>query len=214
LSGVQEAFLSAQGVLSGLKPIPPESLIFDIGGRSTEFINVNYLDIIKVQSLDIGVVGLTEDKIKNDPPRPEEIMALDAFIREKLAVGDWTALTPGATLVGTAGTVTTMASMLMKLINYDRNLINNQVIDIESIMTLLIKLAKETTSERLKHPGLHPRRADVIVAGLVLVSTIMDFFSKAKIIISDNSLLEGLWLAAAGLVPLNPKNHEVSHDRI
>ncbi|MDR2301800.1 MAG: hypothetical protein LBF38_07160 [Deltaproteobacteria bacterium] len=209
LSGSQEAFLSARGVLSGLEPIPPETLIFDVGGRSTEFINVYGDQIVRVQSLDVGVVGLTEDFIKSDPPRPEELLSLDGYIRKKLSGGDWNSLTPQATLVGTAGTVTTMAAMLMKLIDYDRNKINNLVVDIESIMALLLKLSNETNQTRQAHPGLHPRRADVIVAGLVLVSTIMDYFSKAKIIISDNSLLEGLWLAAAGLVPLNPKMSEV-----
>ncbi|MDR1676882.1 MAG: hypothetical protein LBS44_00650 [Deltaproteobacteria bacterium] len=209
LSGAEEAFLSARGVLSGLDPIPPESLIFDIGGRSTEFINVKFRDIVKAQSFDIGVVSLTEDMIKNDPPKPEELMSLEAFIRQKLFSGDWSCLTPEATLIGTAGTVTTMAALLMKLPAYDRNLINNRIIDLEDIMNLLIALSRETTLERSKHPGLHPRRADVIVAGLVLVTAIMDFFSKAKIIISDYSLLEGLWLAAAGLAPLTTKNQEV-----
>ncbi|MDR2386889.1 MAG: hypothetical protein LBE80_04800 [Deltaproteobacteria bacterium] len=209
LSGAQEAFLSARGVLSGLEPRPPETLIFDVGGRSTEFINVYGDQIVQTQSLDLGVVGLTEDFVKSDPPRVEELLSLDGFIRKKLSGGDWSALSPQATLVGTAGTVTTMAAMLMKLVDYDRNRINNLVIDLESVMALLLKLSNETNQTRQAHPGLHPRRADVIVAGLVLVSTIMDFFSKAKIIISDNSLLEGLWLAAAGLVPLNPKMSEV-----
>jgi exopolyphosphatase/guanosine-5'-triphosphate,3'-diphosphate pyrophosphatase len=103
-----------------------------------------------------------------------------------------------------------MAAMLMRLTNYDRNLVNNSIVDIENIMALLVTLSKETVAQRAGHPGLHPRRADVIVAGLVLVTTVMDFFSKSKIIISDNSLLEGLWLAAAGLVPLTPqRNKEV-----
>ncbi|MDR2366852.1 MAG: hypothetical protein LBF58_01880 [Deltaproteobacteria bacterium] len=204
LTGAQEAYLSAMGVLSGLDPVPPETLIFDVGGRSTEFVNVYGRDIVKTQSLAVGVVGLTEGHIKHDPPEPWELMALDSHVREKLAGGDWTALTPGATLVGTAGTVTTMTAMLLGLIEYDRDQVNNRIVDIESAMALLMELAKETTAERQARPGLHPRRADVIVAGLVLVSTIMDYFSKAKIIISDNSLLEGLWLAAAGRAPLNP----------
>jgi exopolyphosphatase/guanosine-5'-triphosphate,3'-diphosphate pyrophosphatase len=144
------------------------------------------------------------------PPLPEQLLSLDSFVRTKLSEGDWRHLTAEATLVGTAGTVTTMAAMLLKLIDYDRNMINNLVIDIESVMALLLKLSNETNKTRQALPGLHPRRADVIVAGLVLVSTIMDYFSKAKIIISDNSLLEGLWLAAAGLVPLNPQMSEVS----
>jgi exopolyphosphatase/guanosine-5'-triphosphate,3'-diphosphate pyrophosphatase len=156
------------------------------------------------------VVGLTEGGVKNDPPLPEELMAMDGFIRGRLSAADWSLLTPEATLVGTAGTVTTMTAMLLKMTEYDRDLINNRVVDLESAMTLLSGLAGETVAERAARPGLHPRRADVIVAGLVLVTTIMDFFSKAKIIISDDSLLEGLWLAAAGLIPLNPTDREVS----
>ncbi|MDR0622563.1 MAG: hypothetical protein LBJ61_11930, partial [Deltaproteobacteria bacterium] len=85
LSGAQEAFLSARGVLSGLDPLPPETLIFDVGGRSTEFINARGSDIVKVQSLELGVVGLTEAMIASDPPRSEELMAMDAFIRQTLS---------------------------------------------------------------------------------------------------------------------------------
>jgi exopolyphosphatase/guanosine-5'-triphosphate,3'-diphosphate pyrophosphatase len=199
LSGAEEAHLSARGVLSGLDPLPPESLIFDIGGRSTEFISTRGKDIVAVQSLNMGVVGLTEDFIKSDPPQANEMLALESYIRDLLAGGDWTALTSAATLVGTAGTVTTLAAMLLKMINNDPKLINNRVIDIESILNLLMRLAQETNSQRQARPGLHPRRADVIVSGLILVSVIMDYFSKAKIIISDYSLLEGWWLAAAGL---------------
>ncbi|MDR1308494.1 MAG: exopolyphosphatase [Deltaproteobacteria bacterium] len=205
LSGDQEAFLSARGVLSGLGPVPPESLIFDVGGRSTEFAVARGRDIVGVQSLPLGVVGLTEAHVAADPPRPGELLAMEAAVLETLARGDWGLLGPGATLVGTAGTVTTIAAMLMGLGSYDPGRVNNAIVGQEGAMDLLGRLARLSTGERRSLPGLHPRRADVIVAGLVLVLSIMDYFSKAKMIVSDNSLLEGLWLAAAGLAPITPQ---------
>jgi exopolyphosphatase/guanosine-5'-triphosphate,3'-diphosphate pyrophosphatase len=83
--------------------------------------------------------------------------------------------------------------------------VNNQSFDRIRIGTLLETLAGLPAARRAALPGLHPRRADVIVAGLVEVATIMDFFGRGRLVVSDNSLLEGLWLAAAGLVSLAPE---------
>jgi exopolyphosphatase/guanosine-5'-triphosphate,3'-diphosphate pyrophosphatase len=202
LTGTQEARLSALGVLSGLAPIPESGLIMDIGGRSTEFISTRGRKLLTFQSLDVGVVGLTEDFVKSDPPAPTELAAMAASVKNTLQAANCNQLDPKATLVGTAGTVTTLAAMLLDLVNYDSNLVNNQVIGRQFLLDLLATLSTESLETRRLHPGLHPRRADVIVAGLVLLVEVMNFLSKDSLVVSDNSLLEGLWLAAAGLAPL------------
>jgi exopolyphosphatase/guanosine-5'-triphosphate,3'-diphosphate pyrophosphatase len=204
LSGSEEARLSALGVLSGLDPLPPSGLIVDIGGRSTEFIVTKGQTIASFQSLSLGVVGLTSQYVVNDPPRASELEALALASRTALAKlsPEILAVGPKATLVGTAGTVTTIGAMLLGLSDYDGDLVNNQVIAKEAINQLLARLAREKLTTRQKTPGLHPRRADVILAGLVLVLTILDFFGQSALTVSDNSLLEGLWLAAAGRVRL------------
>jgi exopolyphosphatase/guanosine-5'-triphosphate,3'-diphosphate pyrophosphatase len=203
LSGVNEARLTAQGVLMGLDPIPKAGLIFDIGGRSTEFIQTAQRDIVETKSLQMGVVGLTESFISTDPPTATELDNIAQHVRSLLDNCHWP-IDSSFSLVGTAGTVTTVAAMLMKMADYDSDKVNNQCFRRKEIGELLKTLAGEPITARLTHLGLHPRRADVIVAGLVLVTVVMDYFKKDSLIVSDNSLLEGLWLAAANLIPLSP----------
>ncbi|MDR2141373.1 MAG: hypothetical protein LBR11_06230 [Deltaproteobacteria bacterium] len=198
LSGRQEASLAAQGVLSGLSPIPPEGLIFDIGGRSTEFIRTQGRTLGALESLPLGVVSLTAQHIHHDPPTPEEIQSLKATIAQGLeplraALG---AMGPDLTLVGTAGTVTTVAAMLLGLTDYDSDLVNNRVFEKATIEELFERLASLSLTRRQLTPGLHPRRADVILAGLLEVLGVMSFFEASRLVVSDNSLLEGLWLVA------------------
>jgi len=202
LSGKEEAFLSASGVISGLNPIPDKSLIFDIGGRSTEFINTSNQNIIKTQSLPIGVVGLTEDFIAHDPPLPEELEKIDQKVQSILKTGDFSLVRPQTTLIGTAGTITTVAAMLLNIEAYRPELINNAIFTLSDINRLKLTLASETIKERLSRNGLHPKRADVIIAGLVEVTAIMKFFNIPTLVASDNSLLEGLWLVAAATICL------------
>jgi exopolyphosphatase/guanosine-5'-triphosphate,3'-diphosphate pyrophosphatase len=200
LSGEQEARLSALGVLSGLKP-PPSGLIFDIGGQSTEFINTRGHNLTKTQSLKMGVVSLTESFIHHDPPLPNEVTALKDKVLAILSQADWSAVN-NPTLLGTAGTVTTVAAMLLKLPNYDPELINQTTFHRQDIERLSAILTQEPVQMRLNHPGLHPKRADVIVAGILEVAAIMDYFSRDILVVSDNSLLEGLWLAANGIIQI------------
>jgi exopolyphosphatase/guanosine-5'-triphosphate,3'-diphosphate pyrophosphatase len=202
LSGGQEAFLSAAGVLSGLVPPLFEGIVFDVGGRSTEFALIEKGEVANVRSLDVGVVGLTESFISGAPARPDELAATARAVEERLKTLDWSVPRPGGRLVGTAGTVTTVAAMLLELENYDSEKTNNLVVSRQEVDRLLKALADETLERRRSRPGLHPRRADVIVAGLTEVSVIMDFFHADSLTVSDFSLLEGLWLAAAGLTPL------------
>jgi exopolyphosphatase/guanosine-5'-triphosphate,3'-diphosphate pyrophosphatase len=204
LSGAEEARLSALGALSGLDPVPDEALIVDIGGRSTELINTRGRDIAHVQSLAVGVVGLTERHLASDPPTPDQTAAARREVTDLLARADWSALGRNPALVGTAGTVTTVAAMLLGLSVYDPARINNSSFPRAAVEGLLAKLQPMPASERAKLPGLHPRRADVIVAGLLEVAAIMDYLGLGLLAVSDNSLLEGLWLAAAGLAEPAP----------
>jgi exopolyphosphatase/guanosine-5'-triphosphate,3'-diphosphate pyrophosphatase len=202
LSGSSEARLSALGVLTGLKPIPPVGLIFDIGGRSTEFILIREGILGLTQSLDMGVVSLTSEYINNDPPASEELDRLERRVHSILQKLDPGFRDPEVQLVGTAGTVTTVAAILMKLADYDSELVNNKVFSLGDIEILLKRLVQMPLKTRQMIPGLHPRRADVISAGLIEVLGIMNFFQKKQLTVSDNSLLEGLWLANKGLVDI------------
>lgn len=199
LSGEEEAALTGIGTLTGLSPLPDEALIFDIGGRSTELISSKGLEITTSQSLSVGVIELTESYLSS-PTRPGELEAVAAQVREALDKSKFSHLPPEVTLIGTAGTVTTVAALLLELKEFDPEQVNNARITSTAISNLLFTLADETMDERIKNHGLHPRRADAIVAGLVEVLEILKFFDRQELITSANGLLEGLWLKAAELL--------------
>jgi exopolyphosphatase/guanosine-5'-triphosphate,3'-diphosphate pyrophosphatase len=199
LTGQEEAALSAAGVLTGLAPLPAEALIFDIGGRSTEFIAARGGRIEKSRSLAMGVVELTE-RFLGDPARPDQLAALAASVRKTLRAADFSDVGPAPVLVGTAGTVTTVAALLLDLKEYRPELVNNARLEQSAVAALLAALAAEPVAARVEKYGLHPRRADAIVAGLVLVLEILGNFRQPFLLASDNGLLEALWLKAAGLL--------------
>lgn len=205
LSGQEEAGLTAAGVLTGLAPRPGRSLIFDIGGRSTEFISAAGSEIVRTRSLPLGVVLLTEEFLQAGRADGEsQLDKIAEAAREALRAADFSDLKPwaaeGFSLVGTAGTVTTMAALLLKLKTYDPARVNNARLERPAVAALLAELAPLTVAERVAGYGLHPRRADAITAGLALVLEIMDYFGRADLVVSDNGLLEGVWLRAASLM--------------
>jgi exopolyphosphatase/guanosine-5'-triphosphate,3'-diphosphate pyrophosphatase len=100
-------------------------------------------------------------------------------------------------LIGTAGTVTTLAAMVLELAVYEPDAVNNFRMERKALEGLFHKMAGMRTAERAELPGLSEKRADVILAGTLVVLEIMNFLKINQIIASDAGLLEGLWLAAA-----------------
>ena len=200
LSGDEEAGLTAAGVLHELSPLPRQSVIFDIGGRSTEFISAEGNRIIKSRSLAMGVVGLTETFARHDPPETEELARLSQEVKRIMTEADFSDIRPGSTLVGTAGTVTTLAAMLLGLKDYAPSLVQGARLGRPAVAALLAESSALTIEKRISRYNLHPRRADAIVAGLAMVLEILAFFHQPELVVSDNGLLEGLWLRAAGIL--------------
>ncbi|KXS55769.1 MAG: hypothetical protein AMR96_06365 [Candidatus Adiutrix intracellularis] len=197
LSGREEAGLTATGVLTVLAQLPARGLIFDIGGRSTEFILVEGARILRSWSLNIGVVGLVEAYLSASAG-PDQFEAARRVVRVVLAGVDFSLVPVGVTLLGTAGTVTTVATLLLDLKEYSSELINEARLTRSAVEGLLSTLAPLTVAERVSRYNLHPRRADAIVAGLLLLLEVLNFFHQDEFLVSDNGLLEGLWLKAAG----------------
>jgi exopolyphosphatase/guanosine-5'-triphosphate,3'-diphosphate pyrophosphatase len=202
LSGQVEAYLAASGVLAGLERIPDSALIFDIGGRSTEFILYHDKVIQRTMSLDIGVVGLYEAHVRSDPPTELELSQVAEQVRQALLDADWGDLREGAKLIGSAGTVTTITAMLLGMEEYIPIEVNGTEVKAKEVASLLAQLRKEPMAKRAKRAGLPKGRADVILPGLVLVTEILSFFRKKSFIASDNGLLEGIWLLNAGCIPV------------
>ncbi len=191
INGIEEAGLMAKGVLSLFPATPGKTIIFDIGGGSTEFVFIDDGQIEDRISMPLGVVGLTEKFLQTDPPKSNELDSLKVHCRNilrKNSANDDKVIT----LIGTAGTVTTLAAMTKNLFEYDPDQINGTVLTDENLLELSENILAMTFDHRSTLTGLEPGRADIISAGILLVLEIMDHFSQKALLVSDAGLLEGL----------------------
>ncbi|MCJ7833597.1 MAG: hypothetical protein MUQ20_04340, partial [Deltaproteobacteria bacterium] len=193
LKGHEEARIMAKGVLSVFPSTFGKTVIFDVGGGSTEFVFVDEGKIDQRVSLPLGVVGLTERFLRSDPPKTNESEFLKSYcqniLRKKLVKNDKI-----TNLIGTAGTVTTLAAMAKNLGDYDPEKINKTVLTKEYLIELSKKILALSFNQRAELTGLEPERADIIGAGILMVLEIMDYFSQESLLVSDAGLLEGLIL--------------------
>ena len=195
ISGAEEASLMTAGVLSALNPLPDSSLIIDIGGGSTEFVLCQKQKILWQASLPLGVVTLTESMTPKGRAAyiSESIDQLSAKIARYLPMKNGT-LQP-LSLVGTAGTVTTLAALDMQMPEYDWKRINNYTISDQRVSHWKSFLAPLTVPEREELPGMEPGRGDLIMAGIDIISVAMRKFNSSSLTISDFGILERLLLS-------------------
>ncbi|MCB0833652.1 MAG: Ppx/GppA family phosphatase [Bacteroidetes bacterium] len=195
LSGDEEAqttFFGGRMVLPQEEQLA-ETFLIDIGGGSTEYIVGNGSRIHKKTSLDIGSVRLTERFIKHDPVVFEEEDILRNFIRTCLSekLSDFS-VPEGAVAIGVAGTVTTAATMAMSLTGYDWKKVNGYVLSTETVDRLIFDLRSKNLEGRQNIQGLHPDRADIIFAGLIILRESMAYFGFDDIVTSHFGLRHGL----------------------
>ncbi len=193
LSGEEEARRTLMGLEFGLPAHIDSILGLDIGGGSTEFIRSVKGKPPVMESLDIGVVRLTERYLHSDPPQEIEIKEAEQYILAELQVmkqkfGDVSAVT----LVGTAGTVTTLAAMAQSLTVYEHARIHNYCLTFEKICELENQLRSRTCAARAELPGLESNRASVIIAGTIILRTVMESLEFKKCLVSDYGLREGI----------------------
>lgn len=199
LSGEEEAELSFLGATAELDPAEGPYLVVDIGGGSTEFI-VGTDTVDSARSIDIGCVRFTEQYIEHDPPQPEELHAcisvttawLDDIARELPGMTD------AKTVVGLAGTVTTIAAVELGLAEWDRDAIHHFRLERDAIEDVFRTLATESLEDRQHNPGLEQARADVIVAGTCILVALIRWLGHDEILVSESDILDGL---VASLAP-------------
>ncbi|MBI4379091.1 MAG: Ppx/GppA family phosphatase [Nitrospinae bacterium] len=209
----EEARRTLLGVFSGNLPLPllrkeggrGRSIIFDIGGGSTEFIFAIDKKMIKSFGTDLGVVHLAEKYIKSDPVDEEEFKVMEKVIEDKVKiVRDEinSKLNPESSsgqnskhLIGTAGTVTTLAALDLNLNQYDSKKVNNYILKLEKVKLLLSRLKTLTLRQRRDIPPLERGREDLIIPGTVIVIKTMEIFEFSEMIVSDYGLREGIILA-------------------
>ncbi len=193
LSGKEEARRTLLGIRFGLPERPDEFFGLDIGGGSTECILDRKGQDPLVQSLDLGVVRLIERVFPHDPPTLQDVQDAEACIDEELIKLDAEFGSISSTpLVGTAGTITTLAAMAQRLKKYDRHRIHNFELTIVMVKELEHQLRQKTGSERLSMPGLEPGREFVIIAGTVILRRVMESLGFRACLVSDYGLREGV----------------------
>ena len=192
IDGEEEARRTFLGIRSGL-PDVRDILGLDIGGGSTEFIASRQGQPLKTTSIDMGVVRLTERVLQSDPPRATEIQQAETVIHDltrtaRREIGDFTDLT----LVGTAGTITSLASIAQELPAYDPTRIQNYVLELPVIRRIERGVFGKTQSERVGMPGLEPGREGVIAAGVLILRCVMEELNAARCVVSEYGLREGV----------------------
>jgi exopolyphosphatase / guanosine-5'-triphosphate,3'-diphosphate pyrophosphatase len=193
ISGNEEAAYSFLAVQRGLS-LNGELLAIDIGGGSTEFIRGNANGLSQAISVDVGSVRLTERFLHSDPVRTEEVTALnDAIDRELAKLGREFWRDAGTlTLVGIAGTFTTLAAVEKQLQRYSHADVHGSRLGRAEVRRQIDLYQGQTIAERKRIAGLEPKRADVILAGACLNDRIMNLLRAESIIVSDQGVRYGL----------------------
>jgi exopolyphosphatase/guanosine-5'-triphosphate,3'-diphosphate pyrophosphatase len=200
LAGADEARLTYLGATAGRDAGDPTArLVIDIGGGSTELV-VGAGGAVRFHvSTQAGVVRHSERHLASDPPRPEELEALAADVRGVLEAAVPPLEVPDLprAAVAVAGTATTCAAIDLGLDPYDPAQVEGHVLSLERLGDLLSRLASLPLAERRDVPGLHPDRAPTIVAGVVILSTVLRHFELDATEVSEHDILWGAALDAA-----------------
>src|ERR1700728_921259 len=170
LDGDAEGALAFAGATGSLDLAPAQVVVIDIGGGSTEL--VTWSGHTQGISLDLGCVRITERFLHHDPPGLDELEAAVQCVQGELdrAAAAVPALTrPGLSLVGLAGTVSTLGALAQPLPHYDRDRLHHYVLDGATVRGWLQRLAKEPAASRGERVGMTEGRQDVIVGGALVL---------------------------------------------
>ncbi|MFF0789532.1 exopolyphosphatase [Streptomyces spiralis] len=200
ITGDQEAEFSFTGAtkeLTGCDHLEKPFLVVDIGGGSTEFV-VGDEHVRAARSVDVGCVRLTErhllrDGVVSDPPTEGQIAAIRADIDAALDLVEETVpLCEARTLVGLAGSVTTVSAIAQDLPEYDSARIHHSRVSQDRVREITRQLLHSTHAERATIPSMHPGRVDVIGAGSLVLLAIMERIGAEEVVVSEHDILDGI----------------------
>jgi len=176
------------------------TLVVDLGGGSTELVLGVAGSVTAACSMDVGCVRMTERHLAGDPPSRQQVAdatadvdaALDEALR-RVPVADT------ATLVGVAGTVTTVTAHALRLGSYDPHRIHASVLEVDDVLAACADLLAMTHERRAALPFMHPGRVDVIGAGALVWSRVVERVSAAaglrQVTTSEHDILDGIALS-------------------
>lgn len=196
LTGDEEARASFVGATRGLRATGGETLVMDIGGGSTELVVGRDETVEWSTSLNVGSVRMTERFLASDPPTAAEVEACGAFLRDAIG-GAAEGLAPVSTLVGVAGTITTIAAHALELPAYDRDAVHAARLTIDVVRSACESLVSMTVEQRRALPFMHPGRADVIGGGALVLDAVLTSLPlvTSELIVSEHDILDGIALA-------------------
>ncbi len=200
ISGGEEARLSYQGATRGLveKDLAEPYLVVDIGGGSTELIMGDRVGrVLAGESIDIGSVRLTERHLDSDPPTQEEVREALADIEAAIARAD-VPLEQAHTVIGVAGTITTVTAATLDLPRYDSEAIHHAMVSRADVHATTRSLLAMTKAERTALPYMHPGRADVIGAGALILDQVLSRTTAGSMLASEADVLDGIAWSLAG----------------
>ena len=197
ISGDEEARLSFAGATNGLVGAAAPYLVVDIGGGSTEFV-LGVTTPQAARSVNIGCVRMTERHFRNDPPSQSEIDAAIADIDAAIGLaGETVSLGEAKTLVGLAGSVTTVAAIALDLTEYDPERIHGVRLSADTIDAVSDRLLGMSREQRSEIQVMHPGRVDVINAGVLVLRRILHLTGLPEVLVSEHDILDGIALALA-----------------
>ncbi len=199
VSGAEEAALSFAGATRDLDRdrFAPPYLVVDIGGGSTEFV-LGDVTLTASVSVDMGCVRLMERHLRSDPPTPAEVAAATVDVRTAIELAARSVrLREAGTLVGVAGTVTTVVAMALELPRYDPVAIHLARVPAGGVADAADRLLAATRTDRAALPFMHPGRVDVIGAGALILREIVEHTRVDAIVVSEHDILDGIAFTAA-----------------
>jgi len=198
VTGDEEAALSFLGATRGMGDAAAAPyLVVDIGGGSSEFI-LGSASAEEAISVDIGCVRLTERHLAADPPPASAVSAAGADIDAALAaVASAVPVSRARTLIGLAGSVTTLAGIALDLPAYDPARIHHSRLSFSDVRRISARLLAADHAERAAIPVMHPGRVDVIAAGALILAGLMERFGFDEVLVSEHDILDGIaWSVA------------------
>jgi exopolyphosphatase / guanosine-5'-triphosphate,3'-diphosphate pyrophosphatase len=198
LTGEEEAHLTYLGA-TAQRPADHPTLVFDIGGGSTELVIGEGSEVGFHVSLQAGTIRQSERHLTSDPPDPHELEDMAADIRNLIerAIAAQPEGGRPVRAIAVAGTPTSLAAIDQELVPYDPGRVHGYRLGMKRIQRMLSRLSSLPLAERLRVPGLHPGRAPTIVAGTVILVQVMRAFGLQEVEVSELDILQGSALSAA-----------------
>jgi exopolyphosphatase / guanosine-5'-triphosphate,3'-diphosphate pyrophosphatase len=208
-SEYQEAYYTYLSVQRDHMLEKKDLLIVDIGGGSTEIIQGTEGRFLGYRSLPVGTVKLTELFIRHDPPLPMELEETRRFVEELLSTAP---IHPSPSIVGMAGTMTTLAAMDLGLERYDKNRIHGHLLSRDAFGRWIDRLSHISLAERTAIPGMEPGREDVLLQGIILMREIMRSCDTDGVVVSTAGARYGVIYEAEdnALRGVNQNSHRSS----